>query len=438
MADAIASYLRKRASLTGRPLLGPTPHDAVACVVVIPALAEYERLFKTLEALAASGSAVTSRTLVICVVNNRSHPDASAADIADNRDTLRMLEDWARSGHLAPLSLTWVDASTPGNELPVGEGVGLARKIGADHGLRLLAAYGRTKAPMVHLDADATPAPGYLDAVHGFYAAGPRWGAYADYRHPVDGPDTPALRAMVHYEIYMRYHELFLRWAGSPYAWPALGSIMSSTATAYAAAGGMKRRLAGEDFYFMQQLTKTGGVQPIPGACVYPSGRVSERTPFGTGQSVGTSATNDAQRHTLHHPDCYAVLKRWLALAREEHDPSGPALCEQASDIHPELGAFLDQRGFPVAWDRIRRENKEQNRRLRQFHVLFDGLRTIQLIHHLRDRAYPDTFETEAVTVLMGQMNTAPGTRIQMNPLKALKQLRAFCETTHQAKFPID
>lgn len=426
MADAITSYLNKRASIEGRPLLGAAPGDDVFCVVVIPALAESAHLFETLRALSACRDACARRTLALCVVNNRPAPHASEGEIADNVDTLDTLEAWARTERLAPMTLAWVDASTPGNELPAHEGVGLARKIGADHGLALFALRQRPDAPIVHLDADSPPAPGYLDAVHGFYMASPRWAGYADYRHPLAAGDTPETRAMLAYEIYMRYHELGMRWAGSPYAWPALGSIMSSTAAAYAASGGMNRRRAGEDFYFMQQLTKTGVMEHIRGACVYPSARVSYRTPFGTGRSVALHATNHRTDPMLYHPECYTVLRRWLRLAAREHAAGSTTLIAHARAESPELGGFLERYGFVDAWDKIRQENRNSDRRLRQFHVWFDGLRTIQLIHHLRDTAWCDIPMREAVVELLRRYAVpAPGDASLRQLLEILRRLCA-------------
>jgi len=47
-----------------------------------------------------------------------------------------------------------------------------------------------------------------------------------------------------------------LQQAGSPYAYHTIGSAFACRAEAYIAAGGMNRRHAAEDFYFLQQLAK--------------------------------------------------------------------------------------------------------------------------------------------------------------------------------------
>ena len=51
-------------------------------------------------------------------------------------------------------------------------------------------------------------------------------------------------------------------------------------------AGGMNRRQAGEDFYFIQKLVPAGGYFSLNSTVVYPSPRPSFRVPFGTGASI--------------------------------------------------------------------------------------------------------------------------------------------------------
>jgi hypothetical protein len=422
MNATVENYL-KRNTLTARwPLQGSLCAHDISCVVVIPALAEHSLLFDTLYALTAAHPQMLEQTQVIVVINNRA--DATPEDIADNAATLRALELCVPCPSPSP-ALAWVDASTPGRELPLKEGVGLARRIGADHGLHLLNEKGKLDSPIVHLDADSPPAPGYLDALCRFYSAAPRWGGYASYQHPTDETNTHEGRSMVAYENYMRYHELGLRYAGSPYAYPALGSIMSSTAQAYASIGGMNRRCAAEDFYFMQQLSKTGTFEGIPDALVYPAGRGSHRTPFGTGRTIASSRLDATPHALLFHPQCYDILRQWLAFASGNIMASGAAILEGAAAIHPALKAFLKQLHFKIAWEKISANHPAAEGRLRQFHVWFDGLRTIQLIHHLRDTVMPNIAAGEAI-VTVGVWH---GATIDPNaaPLVHLREMRRLC-----------
>ena len=62
-----------------------------------------------------------------------------------------------------------------------------------------------------------------------------------------------------------------------------VGSAFAVTADAYVKRGGMNRRQAGEDFYFLQNLVQVGKVGQVNSAKVFPSARLSDRVPFGTG-----------------------------------------------------------------------------------------------------------------------------------------------------------
>jgi hypothetical protein len=48
----------------------------------------------------------------------------------------------------------------------------------------------------------------------------------------------------------------------------------------------MNRRMAGEDFYFIQKLLPAGGFFNLNQTTVYPSPRSSARVPFGTGVTI--------------------------------------------------------------------------------------------------------------------------------------------------------
>ncbi len=427
----VKKYLARQAPIYERwPLTGRFDPDAARAVVVIPALAERELLFETLAALGNSGVDAQSGTLIICVINNHAAGLSRAEDIADNQETLREFSGRLSEDRYRPMMLAVVDASTNDRTLPAGEGVGLARKIGLGHGLRVLASAGRLNAPLICLDADSPPAPGYLDAILAFYEDKTRWAGYAAYMHRFP-PASQEREAIIAYEIYMRYHEIGLRHAGSPYAYPALGSIVSCTGEAYAACGGMNRRCAGEDFYFMQQLAKTGAMDAIPCALVYPSGRASCRTPFGTGHSVRAFEHPTALDVPLYHPECYELLRKFFSLVRENRELNGIRVLELSGDLYPELGEYLHERGFVKAWEGLRQRYRDSAQRLHQFHVWFDGLRTIQLIHRLRESALPDLPAREALSIMRAWLPEEMLWFADMPGEAVLEALRRSCLQRH-------
>lgn len=394
MKDAVFAYLQKRSMHRAWPWISGNLRAAgLTQAVVIPVLAESANLFHTLRDLAASPLEMLEKTLVLCVVNNRRPDLAGADDCADNEKTLDTLPDFA-AAHPS-LHLAWIDAASDGCELGPKDGVGLARKIGLDWALGLLReSEATTNGTLISLDADTRVAPDYLNAIHNFFQSTPRWAAVVNYAHPVDGPNAE-VRAILSYELFLRYQELAWHFAGSPYAYPAIGSTMICTCDAYVASGGMNRRQAGEDFYFLQQLAKTGRVERIRDTVVIPSGRASHRVPFGTGRKVGNFPSDEDDAYLTYHPETWKILGAWLNIVEDHLDAPCEAWMGEAERIKPQLAAWLASEDFPVAWERIRSHCRKPDQRRSQFHGWFDAFRTLKLTHHLRDDGFPrqDLFE---------------------------------------------
>ena len=415
MSTMISNYLQRRA-VSGPWRLDWPADVSPAHAVVIPALAESAGLFDTLGDLRVAAEHTRALTLAIVVVNNRAPDRATAAWIADNTATLARLRPLAEeSRNWLHLRLGFVDASAPGLELGPRDGVGMARKIGLDLALGVLHGAGRPLAGLISLDADTRVNPGYLAALHAFFDAQNRWGVVLPFRHAIP-EDAIARAAILRYELHLLLYALGLAQAGSPYGFTAVGSAMACTPTAYAAVSGMRRSQAGEDFYFLQQLAKTGPIAQCTATTVRPAPRVSERVPFGTGRAMATPDMGPCAE--TYAPECYAILGAWLR--QFEPAQTGSALRDQA---HPTLDAFLGDNGFDAAWARMQANSRDARQATAQFHQWFDGFRTLKAIHHLRDHGYPNVpVETAARALLPA---TAPET-----PLEALREaaLRAVFE----------
>jgi hypothetical protein len=369
---------------------------AFSGAVVIPALAEYGNLFDTLRSLAANPPEYLDRFLVLVVVNHRE--DAGADDKNDNFKTLKRLVTAAPE--LSPLRLAWVDAATQGMEMPAkAGGVGLARKIGLDLVLSRLA-FGKGSPLLVCLDADTLVEPSYLPVIAGHFRRSGEGGAVIPFRHRPAA--TPAgEEAIERYELFLRSYVLGLSLAGSPYAFHTVGSAMACTAEAYVRMGGMNRRPAAEDFYFLQQLHRTAGVEELRGTTVHPSARPSHRVPFGTGRSISRTLLGESSAIMFYHPDCYRILGDWLQVVAGNRCSDAVPLMAQAAAVSPQLEEYLEKSGFPCAWKRLRNNNRSSEPLLSAFHGWFDALRTMKLIHHLAATHLPRCGPEDGVPPLL-------------------------------------
>lgn len=390
----IAAYLSKRAA-GAHWKIGNTPSRSFSGAIVIPSLAEAANLPQTLESLSHNPADLLERFLILVVINQRA--DASAAESADNLDTLNKLPLWKQRYGLK--NLYWVDAATSGVELPPRQGVGLARKIGLDLALPLLD-YRHDDPLLICLDADTLVQPDYLPALTHHFASSPAGGASISYRHR-PAADQAGQSAIDRYELFLRCYVLGLELAGSPYAFHTVGSAMACRASAYVASGGMNRRLAGEDFYFLQQVHKTSGVAHLTGTVVHPSPRSSHRVPFGTGRSVGDMLADGEQRLLFYQPIVFSIVGEWLACVAEYSGANAAELLSRSAGISPVLHDVMEEAGFHDSWENLKKNNREGAKMKAAFHSWFDAFRTMRLIHELSDRAYPRIAPERAVAPLL-------------------------------------
>ncbi len=380
MLKALTKYRRAR-GLDKHWTLAGTECSAFRMAVVIPALAERQSLPETLGALAENAGDCLDRTLVVVVVNQREN--ASVQIQQNNRETLL----WLAASPFPRLNLAVVDAVSPGLELPPGDGVGLARKIGFDLSLERLD--WAQEPVLISLDADTLVDDHYLVAVEDHFRQSRRGGAVIPFRHrsPREARLEEAVR---HYELYLRSYLYGLTLAGSPYAYHTIGSAFCCQARAYVAAGGMVRRLAAEDFYFLQRLAKTSGVDLLRGTVVAPAARLSERVPIGTGPTLRRHVQENCLTYQFVGQPEFSVLKEWLAIIRRHGDLSGQELMFLAEECFGPLADFLRELDFISVWEKLRKNYASPEQRQAGFHVWFDALRTRQLLTRCAGRKERD------------------------------------------------
>ncbi len=428
--------------------------EGIDNAVVIPALAESDHLFTTLASLSENPRVELARTLVICVINNGGPDTVPADDRADNRETLKtlqglidadggdvpsvhrpaLLDRIRRSG----LRIGYVDASSPGLEMPDRDaGVGLARKIGLDLALGVFDYEKDCPRLLFSLDADTLVEDTYLSAVRDSFERGKIASSVIAFAHQ-EAKRADEQAAICCYELFLRYYVLALRYAGSPYAFHSIGSTMVCTAGAYAAVRGMNKRRAGEDFYFLDKLAKTGTMGRIDTTTVHPSSRASRRVPFGTGKRIVRFTERGENEYTLYNPRSFVVLKQWLDYLSSCRDTDPEVILAHAGDIHPSLETFLRGYRFGEAWPRLV-ENSGDNDHLRShFSRWFDGFKTFKLIRHLSSSGLSPVDMFTALGGLMEMMGkrlpvhvdqgSVPPLQDQMEILEYLREVEDSCK----------
>jgi hypothetical protein len=281
---------------------------------------------------------------------------------------------------------------------------------------------------MICLDADTLVQPDYLPAITRHFAHPSAGGASIPYRHR-PATDQAGQEAIDRYELFLRVYVMGLEQAGSPYAFHTVGSAMACRASAYVAAGGMNRRMAGEDFYFLQQVHKSSGVETLSGTVVHPSPRSSHRVPFGTGRAVSDMLAKGSDRLLFYQPVVFSIVGDWLACVAENLEEHASLLLNRAAGISPVLREFLEQAGFRAAWENLQKNNLEGGKLAAAFNGWFDAFRTMKLIHDLSARAFPRIAPESAVAPMLERAGeVAPETvSAQLELLRSLQGTGSYC-----------
>lgn len=255
------------------------PDLNLGTIVVIPCYREPDVL-KTLESLIACNRPACVVEVII-VINQPENETPENAVL--NRETFRQLKEWTAQTDQSWLHFFPVFPDPFPMKIA---GAGMARKIGMDEAVRRFHAVGKPDGIIVSLDADTTVDHAYLVEIEQFFKANPAHvGATIRFQHRID-PETMSERqaeGIRLYERYLHYYRDALAYTGYPFAIFTIGSAFCCTAEAYVKQGGMNRRQAGEDFYFLHKLSQLGPIGEITSTCVFPLARLSDRVPFGTG-----------------------------------------------------------------------------------------------------------------------------------------------------------
>ncbi len=395
-------------------------------VIVVPAICEYENIRRLINSLLQNDEKYLYCTLLLIVLNNL--PSSKEEIKIENLRTM----DYLRTINSEKINIHFVDASSPGKELPENHGgVGLARKIGMDLALTVFDYSSASKKILICTDADCTVEKNYLQEITSAFNKRDLSAAVVNYRHDISGEDENTA-AIICYEYYLRYYVLGLKYANSPYAFHTIGSTMVCDYKSYIKAEGMNKRKAAEDFYFLEKLAKVAAIENISSTTVHPSARASWRVPFGTGQRVNRFLSKERDEYKLYSPEVFEILKSWLTTLNKNSNLVSDYLSD-AERIHPELYKFLIQQEFDRAFSKILNHANDEKQLNLQKKLWFDGFRTLKLIHHLRDNGFPEINTFDAIDLLFEKMKIScdikrdkgaiPELSVQKKYLESLREL---------------
>jgi hypothetical protein len=347
--------------------------------------------------------------LLVIVVINRPPSDINtdwATELLGHPFLLKNSMIWQSSSEELTLhtsdngGLLIVDRCLKGSPIPIDQGVGLARKIGADILCQLITQRKVSSPWIFNTDADASLPDNYFQLEnHLKQRPGPTQSIAAiifPFQH-IFVDDTPKLPTLL-YEFSLYYYVTGLQWAESPYAYHTIGSTICIDYLHYAKVRGFPKRSAAEDFYLLNKLAKTGRIESLLTPVIQLQARESTRAPFGTGQAVISLAENeDPLSMPLYHPQCFHTLKFFLELMNHLIVKRSELLVVASNlavnnghSIDLDLIARIAQKfRLQDAIDHCFEHGKTEKTRKQQITHWFDGFKTLKFIHYLRDNGLP-------------------------------------------------
>jgi len=410
------------------PLISIPPQPHLVGVIVIPCYDE-PHWNQTLDSL-FSAAPLKGRAIEILLVVNAGIDTASRI-LKHQRMTSLQANSYAQNHNRVDLSLHVMTCL----DLPARHaGVGWARKIGLDEGLhRLAQARSLDSGYLVCLDADCTCEPDYLHALDNYFATHPLSpGCSIQFSHPLEAAqDEEHAMAVAAYECHLRYYVEALRWAGFPYAYHTIGSAMAVRPEAYMKQGGMNRRKAGEDFYFLNKIMSLGGFGECAETTIYPSPRTSKRVPFGTGQAVLRNV--ETKTYTTYDWKSFAELRLFFGQVRE-HLPfmKGQTNLPIETELPQSINHYLDRQDAWHTWQKIASQVSNERNYIKRFFGWFDGFQCMKFLHFMRDEGFADVCLHQALVQLWHHV----GTQRPLQSASLLTHLELLRERQSQPWFP--
>lgn len=355
-------------------------HPETQLIVVIPCYDEPD-LVGTLQSLAACDQPQAPVEVIVVINQGVNAPQES---IAQNQQTTQQAQAWVTTNTTEWLTVHIMQA----HDLPKkSAGVGLARKIGMDEARYRFGVTG-VNGGIVCLDADCRVASNYLQALEQAFAQGIQ-SASIHFEHRPDVSDV-LHQGIVQYELFLRYYVSALRWAGFPYAYHTIGSSMAVRAHIYALSGGMNRRKAGEDFYFLHKIAPLGKYYEISQTTVYPSSRTSHRVPFGTGKAQQKWLDNAQTLLPTYDPQTFIDLKELLSCTTQLFEQTNEEIKQTYQAFPASIQAFFGWEEFIVQVQDIRQKTATLESFLKRWYHWLDGFKLLKYVHFVRDHHYPE------------------------------------------------
>lgn len=379
------------------PFIALNPKKSLGIIVVIPcynevgllnalsSLSQCEKPDCSVEVITVFNSAASDSDVVIAT-NTKMLNDAL-------KWSLEQVNDWINFHFIDVKNISDKDA-----------GVGLARKIGMDEAVIRFESLNKDGI-IACFDADATCQLNYLVELEKHFKQHTESPACSiHFEHPIEGKEFSKqnYEAIAAYELHLRYYKNALKFCGFPYAFHTIGSSMAVKSKAYQKQGGMNKRKAGEDFYFLQKMMVLGGFTELTTTTIFPSPRISDRVPFGTGRAMQNYLKQENPDYLTYDIQSFLDLKVLVDSLDELYNlfcHSEPV--ELSIDLPKSVSEYLKTIDFAGNILKIRDNSTSLNHFKKLFFNWFNAFKVLKFMHFSRDNFYKDVWVEDAAKELL-------------------------------------
>lgn len=366
-------------------------------ILVIPA---YDENIHFIERLSHHKDA--KETLLVLVVNQ---PDTVLDNINNNKIITLLQKKSCKIStnifisHYENLTVLTIDRTSQKNRIPKNQGVGLARKIGCDLAVKLIANNTIKNTWIYSSDADAHLPDNYFTqppSIKSDLASA----IVFNFSHTSN--ENLIGKATKIYEQCIKYYTNELSNAGSIYGFPTLGSCLAVDVEKYCNVRGFPKKPAGEDFYLLNKLVKTGTIINRTDICINIDARHSTRVPFGTGPAAQKIADQLSQNKEpyYYNPKIFKELATWLKTFTQEINQLPTQTFLNPKDFEAKLKTIISHNTLPTQQALIDinfekfithclKQNTSTKQTIQHFHQWFDGFKTLKYLHALEKNNYP-------------------------------------------------
>jgi len=352
----------------------PVPSN-LELIVVIPSHNEPD-LLGSLRSLKDAFVPIGVSVEVITVINHGVNTDSDIVE--QNEKTVVQANQFSLKNNCESITFKTLEVF---DMPPKKAGVGLARKIGMDEALNRFSKINKDGI-VVCFDADSLCESTYFEAILSHFKKHPKTpGCSIHFEHPLEGNNhtIEEYNAIILYELHLRYYKNAQRYTGLPFVFHTIGSSMAVRASAYAKQGGMNKRKAGEDFYFLNKIIQLGNFTELNATTVIPSPRISDRVPFGTGKAVSEIVSADVKSLETYNFRIFVELKAFVLEVLKNNKEIVP------SRLSSLINEFINVRELGVKIDEIAKNANSEEAFITRFFKAFDAFWIMKYVHFSRD-----------------------------------------------------